>query len=332
VGFSQDVKRELCGIDPDAGHCRRAETAGLLFGAGTVELGAGGSVAVRVSVALPAITRRLLELLRPYGTEPTVRTVEAAPRGRRYELLLGGDLRGLQALNELGVLTDDYRVRMSVPERLVREHCCLVAFTRGMFLGCGSVSTPGAAVHAEFTLVDADLARELAAQLERLGLTFAVAERDRNAACYTKRAETAADLLAAIGAHAARLRWEEHAVLGRVREDANRRANCDQANARRAAAAASRQTAAARRLVDSDAWSGAPAAVREAARLRLAHPYLDLEGLAGAASPPLSKSALNHRLRRMEGLVAELAPERRTAVRSRPSGDRRRPLDGPSPT
>jgi len=322
VGFSQDVKRELCTVDPDAGHCRRAEASGLLFGAGTIELGAGGSVMVRVSVALPAIVRRLLELLRPYGAEPTVRSVEASPRGRRYELLLGGDLRGLQALNELGVLSDDYRVRMSVPQRLVRGHCCLVAFVRGMFLGCGSISTPGAAVHAEFTLVDAELARELAAQLDRLGMAFSVAERDRNAACYTKRAETAADLLAAVGAHAARLRWEEHSVLGRVREDANRRANCDQANARRAAAAAGRQTAAARRLVSSKAWSAVPPAVRAAARLRLDHPYLGLEELARAASPPLSKSALNHRLRRMEALAGEAAVTPRAVPRSRTDDDR----------
>jgi len=303
VSFTQDVKRELDTIVPGADHCGRAEACGLLFGAGTVELGSGGRLTVRVSLALPATARRLLALLRPYGSRAELRTVDGAPLGRRYEVVLGGDPHGLQALNELGVLSDDYRVRMSIPERIVRRRCCAVAFLRGVFLGCGSITAPGAPVHAELTVEDTGLARDLAALLVRLGLAFRVAERERNAACYTKRGETAADLLALLGAHDARLRWEEHLVLGRVRESANRMANCDEANARRAAAAAARQAAAARRLMASPGWSTAPAAVRESARLRLRFPYLSLDELALEARPPLTKSALNHRLRRLEALA-----------------------------
>jgi DNA-binding protein WhiA len=303
VTFTQDVKRELDRIDPGTDHCRRAEASGLLFGAGTVELAAGGRVAVRVSVALPATARRLLALLRPYGVQAGLRTVSTAPVGLRYEVLIGDDGHGLQALNELGVLSDDFTLRMAVPERLVRRHCCLVAFVRGMFLGCGSISTPGAPVHAEFTLEDAGLAREFAAQLARLELPFSVAERGRNAACYGKRGETAADLLTVLGAHGARLRWEEHLVLGQVRESANRLANCDEANARRAAAAAHRQVAAARRLMASDGWNAVPQTIRDAARLRMKYPYLNLDELAGRARPRLTKSALNHRLRRLEALA-----------------------------
>jgi len=313
VTFTQDVKRELDTIDPGTDHCRRAEASGLLFGAGTVELGTGGRVAVRVSVALAPTARRLLALLRPYGVEAGLRTVSTAPVGRRYEVLIGEDSHGLQALNELGVLSDDFTLRMAVPERLVRRHCCLVAFARGMFLGCGSVSTPGAPVHVEFTLEDVGLARELADKLARLGLSFRVAERGRNAACYSKRGETAADLLTVLGAHDARLRWEEHHVFGQVRESANRLANCDEANARRAAAAARRQVAAARRLMASDVWNSASPAVRDAARLRLKHPYLSLEDLASRARPRLTKSALNHRLRRLEALAGgDDGPPRRS--------------------
>ena len=102
-----------------------------------------------------------------------------------------------------------------------------------------------------------------------------------------------------LGAHEACLRWEEHAVLGTVRESANRLANCDEANAKRAAAAAERQAAAARSLMASPAWGALPRSVRDAAELRLRYPYLSLQELAGRAQPPMSKSALNHRLRRL---------------------------------
>ena len=304
MSFAQDVKRELDTLMPADEHCRRAQIAGLVFGSGTFELAAGGHVAVRVSVALPATARHLLGLMRPYGVTPELRTADTAPHGLRYEVMLGDGPRDLQLLNEIGVITDSFRVRMTVPRRIVERHCCLVAYLRGMFLGCGSISSPGAPVHAEFTLASDDLAKDLAALLCRLDLDFHVAGRGRNAACYTKRGETAADLLAVIGAHDARLRWEEHLVLGQVRESANRLANCDEANARRSAEAGRRQVAAARRLMASPDWDVLPPAVRQVAELRVRYPYLSLQELAARARPTLSKSALNHRLRRLVALGA----------------------------
>jgi DNA-binding protein WhiA len=310
VSFTQDVKRELDVLVPTAEHCRRAQLSGLLFGAGTFDLTAGGLVSVRISLALPATARCALALLKPFGVHAELRTVSSAPAGRRYEIVLGGGQRDLQLLNEVGVLSDAFQLQMRVPRRLVARHCCLVAFLRGMFLGCGSISLPGAPVHAEFTVEDSDLADELVALLARLGLPFTVGRRERNCACYTKRGETAADLLAVLGAHDARLRWEEHAVLGRVRERANRLANCDEANARRAAEAGGRQVEAARRLMADQSWVTVPAGVRAAAQLRLSHPYLSLEELAARAQPALTKSSLNHRLRRMMALSEECAGEK----------------------
>jgi DNA-binding protein WhiA len=304
--FTQEVKRELDALLPAEEHCRRAQLSGVVFGAGTLDLGGAGQLTVRVSLALPATARHVLTLLHAYGVTPELRTVDTPPLGRRYEIVLGEGARELQVLNEIGVLTDTCKVRMRVPRRIVERHCCLVAYVRGTFLACGSISPPGAPVHAEFTLPDDALAEDLAALLGRLSLTFHVAGRDRNAACYTKRGETAADLLTVLGAHDARLRWEEHLVLGQVRQSANRLANCDEANARRAAQAARRQAAAARRLMASSRWEGVPASVRRVAELRVRYPYLSLQELAARSTPPLTKSALNHRLRRLLAIDAEL--------------------------
>jgi len=308
VGFSRDVKLELCTVVPAAAHCRRAQLSGIVFGAGVFEIGAGGRFAVRVSLGLPATARHVLGLLKGFAVESALRTVDAAPLGLRYEVILGDEARDLQLLNELGVLSDDLLVQMTVPRRLVERRCCLIAFVRGLFLGCASISAPGAPVHVELTVENAGLAEQVRGLLARLGLQFKLAARDRNMACYSKRSQTAADLLAVLGAHEACLRWEEHAVLGTVRESANRLANCDEANARRAAAAATAQAAAARRLMASSVWAALPDALCEVAELRLRYPYLSLLELAGRANPPLSKSALNHRLRRLAAHAAELDP------------------------
>ena len=305
MGFTKDVKLELVTVMPAADHCRRAQLSGLLFGGGVFEILAGGHYGVRVSTGLPAVARHLLALLKPLRVDASLRTADSAPLGLRYEVILGDEGRDLQVLNELGVLSDELNVQMQVPRRLVQRRCCLVAFLRGLFLGCGSMSAPGAPVHAEFTVEDEDFAGQVRGLLARMDLPFSLAVRERNVACYTKRGQTAADLLAALGAHDSRLRWEEHAVLGSVRESANRLANCDAANAGRAAVAGRRQAALMRALRESPEWPSLPAQLRHVAELRIEYPYLSLTELAEIADPPLSRSALNHRLRRLAALAGE---------------------------
>ena len=306
MGFTRDVKLELGTIVPASDHCRRGQLSGILFGAGTFDIGSGGHYGVRVSVTLPAVARHVLTLLKPLDVDAELRTVERAPVGLRYEVLLGDEGRDLQVLNDLGVLSDALTVQMTVPRRLVERHCCLVAFVRGLFLGCGSISAPGAPVHVELTIEDESFAELAQRLLGRLELPFSLMSRERNIACYSKRGQTAVGLLAVLGAHDACLQWEEHAVLGTVRESANRLANCDAANARRAATAGERQAAAVRVLMASPGWARLPAQLRDVAVLRLEYPYLSLQELAAVAEPPLSRSALNHRLRRLLALAAEL--------------------------
>lgn len=306
MSYSRDVKLELGQVVPEAGHCRRAQLSGVLFGAGVFEIAAGGRYSVRVSVKLPATARHVLGLLKSFGVVALLRTMSVPPLGLRYEVVLGDGPRDLQLLNELGVLSDDMRLQMSVPRRLVERRCCLEAFLRGLFLGCGSISAPGSEVHVEFTVEDAGFAEQVRDLLARLGLQFKVVARERNSACYSKRSQTAADLLAVLGAHTACLRWEEHVVFGDVRQSANRRANCDAANARRSAAAGEMQAAAARRLMAAPVWASLPAALRDVAGLRVEYPYLTLAELAALADPPLTKSALNHRLRRLLALAGGL--------------------------
>jgi cell division protein WhiA len=303
MGFTRDVKLELVTVPPGAEHCRRAQLSGLLFGAGTFELSAGGHLGVRVSVAHPAVARHMLALLKPLRAEAQLRTVESAPIGLRYEVLIGDEGAGLQVLNEVGVLSDDFTVQMRVPRRVIEKRCCLVAFLRGLFIGCGSMSAPGAPVHVEYTVEDEGFAEQVQRLLARLDLPFSLTSRERNVACYSKRGQTAADLLAILGAHDSCLRWEEHAVLGTVRESANRMANCDAANARRAASAGARQAALLSELMASPVWQGLPAQLRDVAALRVEYPYLSLTELAELADPPLSRSALNHRLRRLVALA-----------------------------
>ena len=119
MAFARDVKLELGTVVPPAAHCRRAQLSGILFGGGIFEIASGGRIDVRVSLAMPATARHVLALLKPIGVEASLRTVSSAPVGLRYEIVIGDEARDLQLLNELGVLSDDLRVQMTVPRRVV---------------------------------------------------------------------------------------------------------------------------------------------------------------------------------------------------------------------
>ena len=262
---------------------------------------------MRVSLGLPATARHVLGLLKGFGVESSLRTVDAAPLGLRYEVVLGDEARDLQLLNELGVLSDDLRVQMTVPRRLVERRCCLVAFLRGLFLGCGSISAPGAPVHVEFTVEDAGLAEQVRGLLARLDLPFKLAERDRNVACYSKRSQTARR-------PAGRARRPRGAACaGRSTPCWARcaRAPTGWPTATRPTRGGRRRRRRGRPPPPAVSWPRppgrrCPAPLREVAELRLRYPYLSLQELAGRAHPPLSKSALNHRLRRLAALADDL--------------------------
>ena len=119
MAFARDVKLELGTVVPAAAHCRRAQLSGILFGAGVFEIASGGRLGVRISLALPATARHVLTLLKPMGVQASLRTVRSAPIGLRYEIVIGDEARDLQLLNELGVLSDDLCVQMTVPRRVV---------------------------------------------------------------------------------------------------------------------------------------------------------------------------------------------------------------------
>ena len=304
MGFTADVKRELVTVMPAAEHCRRAQLSGLLFGAGVFDITSGGHFGVRVSVALPAVARHVLALLKPLQVDASLRTVDSAPVGLRYEVLLGDEGRDLQVLNELGVLSDDLAVQMTVPRRLVERRCCLVAFLRGLFLGCGSMSAPGAPVHAEFTVEDEGFAEQAQRLLARLELPFSLTRaRAQRGLLHQARAD---------GRRPAR-----RAGRARLAASAGRSTRCSArcARAPTGSPTATRPTRAGR---PRPAGGRPPSCARswrrrsgttcrrssaEVAELRVEYPYLSLTELAAAADPPLSRSALNHRLRRLVALA-----------------------------
>lgn len=312
VSFSRRVHEELLRHGTSKSCCRAAEVAALVRTTGTFHIRGGahddeGRYALHLSTTLRPVARLVYSYFKEFGAEGRLFT-RREPRFRRrllYEVHLAGSPNMLQALNELGILTDSFRLQAGVPARLLRHRCCKSAFVRGCLVGSGSVSPPSRDTHLEILSPHEDFAADLARLLVRLSFSPGVYQRRGSHVVYLKSGEEVTALLAFAGAQEAALEVEEQAVIKDMRARANRLANFDEANTRRTSAAALRQLRAVSFLQEEGVLEELPTALREAAELRVTHPYLTLSELAAEAPGGLSRSALNHRLRRLMRVAEE---------------------------
>jgi DNA-binding protein WhiA len=312
VSFSRRVREELLRHGEARPCCRMAEVAALVRTTGTFHIRGGASeeaerYALHLSTTSRAAAHEIYSYFKGYGAVGDLLT-RREPRFRRrllYEIHLPGSPPMLQALNELGILTDSFKLEPGLPSRILRGRCCRSAFVRGCMVGSGSVSPPSRSSHLEILSPYEAFALDLARLLAREGFSPGVYQRRGSHVVYLKSGEEVAALLAFMGAQEAALEFEEQAVVKDVRARANRVANCDEANTRRTSAAALRQARAVTFLEEEGLMDDLPEALREAAELRTEHPYLSLSELAAEAPGELSRSALNHRLRRLVAFAEE---------------------------
>lgn len=308
MAFSTEVKDELAHIALTRACCQRAELAAIVKVDGTLHL-RDGEYELEVATASAAAARVVVEgLHKLYGlsTQVLARRSLLKRQTNEYLVAIEEQTRLAQALNDLGIIDDRSRIIYGILPRLVRQKCDAVAFLRGAFLAGGFVAHPTTNAHLELTTPTDELAQDLAALAHRLGVEAKLSRRRNLYAVYVKGNEQVARFLATVGAYRALLALEEGAVLKEVRADVNRLVNCDTANVAKAVAAATAQVEAidALRLAGRlDQLGPALSAVAEA---RLAHPEASLVELGDLMEPPLSKSAVYHRLRRLEALAADL--------------------------
>ena len=309
MSFTTTVKQELNHVARERGCCRTAELAALFRASGSFHLLPGERYGLEAAFGLSATARTGLQLVRYFNLPVEVRVREERRLGqrKRYELYMEGGSRLAQFLNEIGVLSDRLALLDTIPQRIIKQRCCQEAFLRGAFLASGSVSEPGSAAHLEIYSGSAVFLGTLQETASSLGLKLSLVDRRRNQAVYAKSLGAIRDFLVATGAHESALNFEQRAILSSVREGANRRANCDQANAARCSRAAARQIRAINRLRQTGVWKDLTPNLMEAAELRLRHPSSTIVELGGLADPPLSKSAVNHRLRRLVELAGSPA-------------------------
>lgn len=308
MSFTSEVKDELSRVVPKKACCPKAELAALIRVEGTLHITGMERFRLEIATETAPVARKAIKLLHElYGlkTELTVRR-SVLHKTNNYLITVPSQVPLTGALTDLGVLDESLGIAYGVPARLTRRDCCAVSYLRGAFLGGGFVADPHGDFHFELTAESEELARDLVKLMGRFGIEARITRRRGLYAVYLKGAEPIVTFLALVGAHRALLRTEDVRILKSMRNEVNRLVNAETANLEKSAEAAMSQVEDIRRLAESSGLNRLPKALRELAELRLEHPDVSLRELGELAEPRLSKSAVYHRIRRLEALAAEL--------------------------
>lgn len=298
MSFAGNVKSELCRTEPEKKCCALAETLGTLLYANTFSADCIRIVTESREFAarLPKLFRRALGVRFDALPEPNA-------QGKQTFLLT--DAEKIRRVFAQCGFSADSSVALHVNFALLEQECCRRAFLRGAFLAGGSVTDPEKRYHLELSTTHLKVSRETETLMREMELTPKETERKGSSVLYYKQSDSIEDFLTAIGAPVSAMAVMSAKIEKDWRNDANRKTNCDSANVDKAVAAAQEQLAALRTLEERGLLETLPEKLRETATLRRAHPEATLTELAALHEPPLSKSAINHRLRRLLAMAEE---------------------------
>jgi len=301
VSFTAEVRDELSRVEPKRECCARAELSALIRFDGALTVSAGNAHRLELVTESAPVARTIIGLARSVGglkTELTSRR-SVLHKTNSYLITIPSQARLEPTLHAIGLSGSAY-LSGGIDEATVRRDCCAISYLRGAFLGSGFVSDPRADAHFEIACQSEFLANNLVALMQRFDLEAKHLERRGAWTVYLKGAEPILNFLALVGAHKALLKTENVRVVKSMRNDVNRRVNAEIANQTKASQAALSQLDTIQRLEQAGVLATLPQGLREFAQLRRANPDLSLRELGALATPPLSKSAVNHRMRRLE--------------------------------
>ena len=291
--FSYKAKAELCRTAVQRLCCARAECYGVLLYCNTFTM-----QEVRIITENPEFAARLPRLFhRAFNVKFDRLPTEEAP-GSKLIFQITDPEKLRRIMDTLG-----YDPRQSlvlhVNFAMLEEDCCRMSFLRGAFLAGGSVTDPEKRYHLELSTSHVQASREVSALLQEMGFLPRSVMRGGSAVIYFKQSEHIEDLLTTLGAPVAATEIMTAKVDKEIRNGANRAMNCDMANVNKTLDAVAAQQEAIEKLEKAGQLEKLPEKIQETARLRMQNPELPLAQLAALFDPPISKSCLNHRIRKI---------------------------------
>ena len=301
VSFSAAAKAEICRVFPQKKCCALAECFGILLYCNS--FGADGIRIITESRELAAMLPKLFR--KAFGLSFDMQPDADAMGKLIFQITEQEKIR--QIMSEFGFDMDDtWALHVNLP--VVENDCCKAAFLRGAFLTGGSVTDPIKGYHMEITTTHYSVARETNVLMwETLGFYPKDAQRSGAQVLYIKNSELISDFLTFLGAPVAAMGIMEARLEKELNNKVNRRCNCDDANTSKVVEAAQEHLNAIRILREHGMVENLPAKLQQAVEAREANPEASLTELAALMTPPISKPAMNHRLKKIVELAKEAA-------------------------
>lgn len=309
MSFSSEVKEELSRHMSTSRHCQIAELGAILCFLGKADMKKDGSISLSLQTENEAVIRKVFTILKKtfnIDTGIVPKTGQEDGRGHTYVTLLQ-DKGQIEKVLQAVKLFDGENVfcvqSKGIDSLVIKNSCCKRAYLRGAFLCIGSMSDPEKSYHLEFVC----LHEEQAEQLQNLILGFQVEAkiviRKKYYVVYIKEGAGIVDILNIMEAHVSLMNFENYRIVKEVRNSINRKVNCETANIAKTVNASSKQIEDILLIKERYGFENLPDNLREAAQIRLEYPDATLKELGQSLEPPVGKSGINHRLRKLGELA-----------------------------
>ena len=311
MSFSGDVKEELLSVNGNGRHCQIAELAAYFSYCGFVKKSNSGHMVIGITAENKAIATKCFTLIKKtfnIYSGILIRKHSFSSKILSYEI----QIEKPDEIKEILMAIKKYKeseeplLCSCVDKLLLKKDCCRRAFIRGTYLAIGSMSNPEKGYHMEFVFDHEDMAEEFIQILKTFSIGAKMVLRKKNYVVYIKDGEEIVDMLNITGAHISLMNLENTRIMKDMRNSINRRVNCETANIAKTVNAATKQVEDIMFIRKNYGLHKLPDNLRQVAEVRLAYPEASLVELSQLMDPPVGKSGVNHRLRKLSELAERL--------------------------
>ncbi|MCL2874414.1 MAG: DNA-binding protein WhiA [Defluviitaleaceae bacterium] len=311
MSFSFEVKKELCSKNEAPRHCNIAEICAIINTCGTISFTESGAF-IKIQTESASVAKRYFMLIKNnFNVSGSLSSAKSLKfkKNRQYSVLIDDEAAAGKILNAAGILDSNSKstnLNKGVNALVVKSTCCKRAYIRGAFISGGSVTTPEKGYHIEFVNHDADLSAALSLIINSFGLNSKVTVRKSYYVTYIKDVDNIIDLINVMDAPISLMNFENARILKDMRNNVNRRVNCETANINKTVDAALKQIDDIKYIFEQKKQEHLSDQLLEIAELRLKNPESSLKELGNMLTRPVGKSGVNHRLRKLSEIADDL--------------------------
>lgn len=313
MSFSLEIKEELETRIDTAKHCQIAEFAAIMAFCGKVRRRTGGLMGLELTTENEVVRRKVVELaIKAFSaSEESFEVKYEGKNNRIINIFINDEKLIAKILMAIKWCDDNFTVvePVFVNHRIIQKKCCKRAFIRGAFLAAGSISDPNKSYHYEIVCEYEEDAVQMQELLKFFNLDAKIIQRKRNYVTYIKEGNNITDVLNIMGAFVSQMKLYNVMILKGMRNDVNRKVNCETANLNKTIEAAVKQIRDIEYVRDTVGLESLSDGLREVAEIRLKNPDMKLKDIGELLNPPVGKSGVNHRLRKISELAQKLRIE-----------------------